>query len=200
MDGRPGGGHRKQAGRATYHLILETQQTMLTLVPERDLPSLDSIVSPPMNDPLELYKKFLQMEIVCEREGGIGLSAVQVGLPWKIFVVKSDGSVDFAPKGKYGYFINCEYEPTTNAQQIVSLEGCLSLRSPEGRLRHFQVERWSEIRVLGSRLTIIENQLSIIEFEKEIGLREQSVVFQHEIDHQRAVLISDRGQEVLLWR
>lgn len=171
----------------------------MNLVEVADLPKLEDIVEAPEDDLLRLYKTCLEMQEVCDREHGIGLSAIQVGLPWKLFIVKVGKDSQFASAGEYGYFLNCEYKAATEGR-VVSLEGCLSLRSPEGRLRHFQVERYADIELSGKWLYTIDNQLYVKCVNCVLGLKEQSVVFQHEIDHHRAVLISEIGKEIFIWR
>jgi len=147
-----------------------------------------------MDDPMELFKICREMEVLCEEENGIGLSAAQLGLPLKLFVMKSEG-FPLVPKGEYGYFVNCDYEEVTDGEQVVSLEGCLSVRSEDGQLRLFQVDRHTHIRINGN---IIEYDLELSAVDCEVGFNEQSVVLQHEIDHQRNVLISDIGKEIMI--
>ena len=72
----------------------------MKLVELEDLPKLEDIQDVPLDDPMKVYKLCQEMEAICERENGIGLSAVQVGIPWKLFIVKSDGSCPFFEKGK----------------------------------------------------------------------------------------------------
>lgn len=159
----------------------------------------DDIKEVPLHNPTLVYKTCLDMEAICEAADGIGLSAVQVGIPWKLFIVKSDGGCPFVTQNTYGYFVNCDYEPTTE-EQVVSLEGCLSVRSPEGQLRLFQVNRFTKIRLFGLRLLIDDyNKVSFSPIDTEIDFHQQGVVFQHEIDHHRRKLISDVGEEVFLW-
>jgi len=172
----------------------------MKLLMESDLPQVHSIVDVPLDNPAKILKTCLEMQIVCEANKGIGLSAVQVGVPWKLFIVKAAKRIPVIGKaGEYGYFLNCEYERTNESKTIVSLEGCLSIRSQDGQLRHFEVERSDTIKVTGKRL-LITDSIYIEDFVYTLGLAEQSVVFQHEIDHQRAVLISQIGKEVILWQ
>ena len=174
---------------------------MINIVPPEQIPKLDEIKEVPLETQenlLDAYKLCLQLEELCDKLGGEGIAAVQVGIPSKLFLVKSNGTHLFAPKGKYGYFINCAYEPTTNSKTVVSLEGCLSLRSPDGRLRRFQVERQSEITLRGQRLYIQNNKIMLKKLDIEI-IGEQAVVFQHEVEHCSAILISDIGKELVVW-
>lgn len=169
----------------------------MKLVDLDQLPKLEDIQDVPLDDPMKVYKICQQMEVVCDHENGIGLSAVQVGIPWKLFIVKSDGSCPFIEKGKYGYFANIHYEGT-GEERILSLEGCLSIRSDDGQLRFFQVARHNTVRMTGQRLKI-ENILIFEDIDLEVSAAEQGVVFQHEADHSLAVLISDIGKEVWIW-
>jgi peptide deformylase len=168
------------------------------IVPVGDIPL--ETVDVPLDDLVDVFRICLEMEMLCELHSGIGLAAAQVGIPWRLFIVKSDGTNPFVEKG-YGYFINCNYEPATDAQRVVSLEGCLSVRSEEGQLRHFQVERFNKIIIKGFRLYFdtILSDLKCESIDREVSLAEQGVVFQHENDHQFGRLISDHGIEVFLW-
>jgi peptide deformylase len=145
------------------------------------------------------------MEVCCDADQGIGLSAVQVGIPWRLFIIKGDGT-SLVPKGQYDYFVNCEYEPVTEEEQIVSVEGCLSVRSQEGQLRFFHVERHKSIRLYGYKLAynIDESgksrRLDFEKFDEELGSAEKGIVVQHELDHQRGILISDCGREIFIWK
>ena len=172
----------------------------LHIVSEAEIPGTSMITDVPCDNLLEVYKVCLQLEELCEKERGIGISAVQAGLPWKLFLVKSDGSLEYANKNKYGYFINCHYKNTTE-KRICSLEGCLSLRSDEGRLRQFQVERFTDIQLIGYQLILKKSYIVLekLEVEFDLSLVNQSIIFQHEIDHQNGILISNNGRELLLW-
>jgi peptide deformylase len=161
------------------------------------LPKREDIKDVPLDNPLEIFKICQEMEQVCERENGIGLSAVQVGIPLKLFIVKSNGSCPFIEEGKYGYFANTNYE-ATDEELIVSLEGCLSIRSQDGQLRFFQVNRHNRVRLWGKRL-FFDNDLFFEDIDLNISAAEEGVVFQHEIDHSSAILISDTGKEIFVW-
>ena len=161
------------------------------------IPSVDQITDAPLEEISKLYDVCLQMEALCDIRHGIGLSAVQVGIPWKLFVVKSDGSNPLVPKGEYGYFANCVYEEVTNTGRIASVEGCLSIRSQDGQLRFFQVERSKDIRLYGYKY--YKEKMCFEQIECQLGFSEQGVIFQHEIDHHLGTLISDIGKEIFIW-
>jgi len=172
----------------------------MKLVTVENIPQLADIKDVPTDNLLEVYKVCKQMEILCDIEQGIGLSAVQVGIPWKLFLVRLDAKSKFKPTGRYGYFLNCKYDILAE-DVVASLEGCLSLRSPEGRARIFQVKRCLKTRISGFQLIDI-NKLDIIEISQEMTLPQdnESIVFQHEIDHHFGKLISDSGnKELYIW-
>src|SRR5688572_16474358 len=112
----------------------------LSIVPVDKIPK--EIVDCPTDNLVQLYRTCLQMAMLCIKENGIGLSAVQVGIPWRLFVVR------YIDNGKdsFRFFLNSRYTPTTEDKEK-SLEGCLSLRDKWGELRHFQVDRYTNIKV-----------------------------------------------------
>jgi len=165
------------------------------------IPKISELEDVPLDEPINLYKTCKEMEMVCELQNGVGLSAVQVGIPWNLFIIKFDETSKIGNPGEYGYFINCKYNgittENTTEDKIVSLEGCLSIRSPDGQLRLFQVERYRMIEVIGLRLK--EPNLNIEKINLSIDSNNQGVVFQHEIDHAYDILITDIGKEIDIW-
>lgn len=162
------------------------------------IPNKDEIQDTPLDNLMKVYKVCLDMENICVKEGGIGLNAVQIGIPWKLFVVR------YFPNSKsecFRYYVNCDYIPLVdiNQKHLQSLEGCLSLKNSNGSSRQFIVERYPKIKITGKLLTA-ENKLVLedinmnIEDDKDLYL----VVFQHEIDHSYGVLISNIGKEIEL--
>lgn len=169
----------------------------MQIVEINKIPTLDKIQDVPMDNPIEVLKVCQNLQILCEKENGIGISAVQAGIPWKLFLIKGDGTCPFIKKNEYMYFVNCNYEDTIG-EKIISLEGCLSVRSPSGQLRSFRVERFKNIILKGYYLSI-EKGLDLKELSENVNALEQGIVFQHEIDHQKSILISDIGKEVFIW-
>jgi peptide deformylase len=140
------------------------------------------------DDLVYLWKLGLQMQEICEKEDGIGLSAVQVGIPINFFVI------DFYES--FRFFVNCEYQ-FLSENKIQGIEGCLSIKDTEGKIKHFQVERFEQVRITGKEL--IPDTMSLV----DVDLTPKDyygVVFQHEIDHSFGILISDIGKEVYLWK
>lgn len=153
------------------------------------IPKVDDITETPVSDLVELYKVANRMSAVCEENKGVGMSAVQVSIPWKFFIVRHED-------GAFRFYVDCEYEPLVE-EKNPSMEGCLSLRGSEGELRMFQVDRYKKVRVVGKEL-VAEDAPVLKEFDKEIeGF--YGVVFQHEIDHHNGILISEIGSEKQIW-
>ena len=158
----------------------------LSIVPEQEIPN-GGIV--PTDNLLDIFRLIVQMEQICTEKNGIGLSAVQLGIPLNVFIVqRNDG---------YEYYLNCEYEGI--GEKTSSIEGCLSLRDKEGKLRRFEVQRFSSVKIKGQQLKVSGDpalQIKNID-QEEHGL--YAVVFQHEIDHAHQILISDIGKEVEIY-
>ena len=132
-----------------------------------------------------LLSIFQGLKEVCNRHKGVGISAVQVGLPLPIFIAKIEKS--------WRYFLNCKYESLEHATEQISLEGCLSLNKPDGSMRRFHVLRWDKVLVTGQEFVF--DQAVVEDFAEEFK-NFNAVVMQHEIDHQEDILISDIGKEV----
>lgn len=142
----------------------------------------------PINDLLSVFRLITKMEKICTDNGGIGLSAVQVGVPWKLFIVNRNN--------KYEYYLNCEYVGVGDKSK--SIESCLSLRNESGDFRRFELDRFPAVLVTGQQLKISDSPSLLVEkfFQLEQGLI--GVVFQHEIDHffGREKMIDKIGKEI----
>jgi peptide deformylase len=168
---------------------------MLKVVPANKIPAKADIIDTPTENLVHLYKTCQQMYEVCWQLNGIGLSAVQVGIPWRLCVV-------MLKSGKFRNIVNAYYAPTEDSEDITSLEGCLSLKTKKGALRHFEVKRCSKIVVVGKELKEENGQLVLVDFEETMSVDDgrDAIVFQHEIDHHLSILISDIGKEIQLTR
>lgn len=164
---------------------------MKILIPSK-MPS--QVSEAPVDDLGKLYKTFQDMRETCTASNGKGLSAVQVGIPWNLFVVADLPESLRVGGDPFGYFLNCSYSPSGD-REVGSIEGCLSLLDKNGQVRRFRLDRKYSIKVVGKRMV---NQ-DIIDFEEVLDITRDAIVFQHEIDHQNGILISDLGQEVFLW-
>lgn len=166
---------------------------MLKIVPVKNIPAKSDITDAPTENLMHLYKTCQQMYEVCRQSNGIGLAAVQVGIPWKLCVIMLES-------GKFRNIVNASYKPKDGSGVVVSVEGCLSLRTHRGGLRHFEVPRYSEIVVTGKELKEENGRLMLVDFEETMKVSDgrTAIVFQHEIDHQMSILISDIGKEIQL--
>jgi len=156
----------------------------MKIVPVESIPK--KIEDTPLNNLNKIFITGKKMESLCVEKNGIGLSACQVGIPWKFFIYKEDK--------KFHYMVNCDYA-CLNDEKFIGLEGCLSLLDSNGNSRRFRVPRYKEIEVSGHEL-IFDEKLCIAEIKKSFKFALESVILKHEIDHQKGILISDIGQEV----
>lgn len=142
----------------------------------------------PCDNLVEVYSTGQKMEKICKENNGVGLAAAQVGIPWKFFVYEDQSS------NKFNYMIDCEYFPISE-EKYLSIEGCLSIKTNDNKMRHFKVMRFKEIKVIGK---ILEDgdKLEIKNFEKIYKNNLECTIIQHEIDHQDDILISDIGEEI----
>jgi len=162
---------------------------MMNIAKLDEIPKAEKIVDTPIDDLLSVYKVCQEMDEVCTNEEGIGLSAVQVGIPWRLFILKNSS-------GNFESFVNCRYEPVVSEGKSASVEGCLSLK-PNGKLRRFRLERWNKIRLVGHVLFVDhKGKLNLKKIDYETQPDIYNIVYQHEIDHQKGILISDLGEEI----
>jgi len=176
----------------------------MKIVPVDRIPKKDDVIDAPVDDLMKLYKTCKEMEELCTAERGVGLSAVQVGIPWRLFVIDRtllqhhvNRARSVSKKAhKYDYLVNCEYESATEGK-IDSVEGCLSLKAEDGDLRNFKLERFEKVKITGQKLLVMENPI-LTSFNETLG-GFSGVVYQHEIDHHRGILISDIGEETHVW-
>lgn len=163
----------------------------MDIVPVEKIPVAENV---PLDKPMEIFKICLEMQQICADKQGLGISATQVGLPLKLFLVLHPD--------RFRYYVNCFYTPKGKEKISKSLEGCLSL---PGRFFEIENHRWEKIRVEGYELVIEERQPVFKEIDKFFDSKPEianSIVFQHEIDHQlgKEGLISEipSAREVIL--
>ena len=168
----------------------DNDQTIPKIVPVDQIPKAGSADK----SPVELYKIFSTLEVLCKLRKGIGLHAVQVGLPWNMYVVRKSAEMPF------GYYLNCKYSPVDD-EKVSSFEGCLSLTNPDGSSRWFKVDRFKKIRVEGQQL-YVDGRIRIDAVDMVLSAEEDGILcvaHQHEISHGEGVLISDIGEEQHIW-
>lgn len=145
------------------------------LIPEND-PLLFKATIPfdfanPPIDPMELHEN-LKASVV--QYNGLGLSANQVGLPWRVFIMGDPGTPEtlttfFNPKVVY-----------KGGETSYSDEGCLSF---PGLI--LKVKRHNEVRVRFQRPN------GIVETQVLKGMTARIV--QHEIDHLDGIVFKKRA-------
>ena len=116
-------------------------------------------------------------------ESAIGLAAIQIGLPDRVFVTKlkkdhHEWKNPYIEEYEIIEWINPqieEYEKET----IISDEGCLSI--PD-----------KKVKVQRNRQITVSTQASIKDRKKFVLLDEEAVIFQHEFDHLNGILIIDK--------
>lgn len=137
---------------------------------------------------ISIAKLCILMENICLKNNGIGLSAVQIGIPFNVFVAKINSK-----DSNFFYFVDCQYEGVGDKQS--SIEGCLSILDKNKKTRIFKLERYKAIKVNGYLLNL-KPELSFYKFNNMEFSGYFCNILQHEIDHASNVLISDIGKEM----
>ena len=162
----------------------------LKIVDSYLIPSIDVIEDFDLENLQFLIKLSVSMQILCIASQGIGLSAVQCGVPYKVFIASDDGI-------HFRTFANCTY--TGISEKMDSLEGCLSLKDINGNLRRFILPRFPKVLVQGYEI-FTNNPINPIKQIEEEFSGIFGVVLQHEIDHHEDKLICDLGKEVEVYK
>jgi len=155
----------------------------LNLVALHEIPKAQDV---PLENLMDIFRLCTKMEVICDKNDGIGLSAVQIGIPWKLFVIKRNRN--------YEYYVNCDYEGIGEKQK--SLEGCLSIKNDKNEIRRFEVDRFANAKITGKQLIISGMPSLILQDVDRVEKDLYAVVFQHEIDHSKDILISSIGREI----
>lgn len=155
----------------------------LNLVALHEIPKAQDV---PLENLMDIFRLCTKMEVICDNNDGIGLSAVQIGIPWKLFVIKRNRN--------YEYYVNCDYEGIGEKQK--SLEGCLSIKNDKNEIRRFEVDRFANAKITGKQLIISGMPSLILQDVDRVEKDLYAVVFQHEIDHSKDILISSIGREI----
>lgn len=166
------------------------QQGQLKIVPVDLIPKKQEIKSGLDQKLIHIAKLSLLMQNICLQEDGVGLSAVQVGMPFKIFIAK-----DYNRSNEFFTFVDCEYIGLN--KKIPSIEGCLSLKNKNNKTKRYKLERYQKIIAKGYFFNF-ESNFSLVPFEKEYEGFFSSIL-QHEIDHHNGILISDIGKELEIY-
>ncbi len=133
------------------------------------------------------FIEFLKiMAKVMDDYDGIGLSAIQLGVPKKVFIIKKDFEKEGFDKNdslsEVIVYINPQILDYSQEKEE-GWEGCLSIPNIE-----CLVERSKRIKV--KYLDVYGNEI----IEELDQLR--AIVFQHEYDHTQGILIIDKAKEI----
>lgn len=113
--------------------------------------------------------------------GLVGLSANQVGITKRLFIVNVNAYEEKTPE--FAVFVNPKVKPIQKHGKSWGWERCGSI---SGWM--FLVERWNRVEVSGQ--TIAGEPILPIELDKTLG-----IIFQHEQNHLNGILISDKARE-----
>ncbi len=137
------------------------------------------------------FKKFSSKEItrlinhmkkMMEKANGIGLSANQIGLPYKVFIAKPPKLPNSKVQPKFYAIFNPKIEKTIG-KKIYLEEGCLSVPNVFG-----EAPRYEQIVISG-----------FDRYGKPIKIKAWGIlahIFQHEIDHLNGKLFIDSAKNL----
>lgn len=129
-----------------------------------NMPQQDFDFENPPCDPIELTKKLHECMV---RYDGLGLSACQVGLPYRVFVIRADNDEPFA-------FFNPKI--VSESENLISMkEGCLSFP-----LLYMNVKRPDFVRIR------YQNEKGETTTDKFSGMTGRVVL--HEYDHMQGTV------------
>jgi peptide deformylase len=138
----------------------------------------------------ELTTLIADMSEALDREAdGVALAAPQVGVPWRLFIVRTDRTLITEPKGteprppQVDVYINPDIIRHSRKKQELD-EGCLSVRGKYGTTKRAE------------RATVRARRVDGTKFERGAGgLLAQ--IFQHEVDHLNGILFIDHATHLL---
>lgn len=157
-----------------YQLIEEASQVLRTPPPEFDFEN-------PPEDPAEITKNLAE---AMEKFGGLGLSANQVGLPYRLFVMRTMHEGD--EESKVLPYFNPKLTRVSQETDLMK-EGCLSF--PD---LYLMIKRSKEIEFKYQNADGEEKVLHLT------GLGARCV--QHECDHLNGILFLQRASRLKLER
>ena len=152
-----------------YELIQEASNVLRNPTTEFDFEN-------PPEDPKEIEKNMAE---AMEKFGGLGLSANQVGLSYRMFVMKT------ADKGTVGFF-NPKISRASQETEMMK-EGCLS---------------FPDLYLMIKRAKTIEFEYQDVEGEKHTLILEGmgARVVQHELDHLNGIVFLQRASRLKIER
>lgn len=150
--------------------------------------------------PEELFGSTKLVRIISDMEAaldgqpeGVALAAPQIGVPYRIFIVRKDraisppppaeGAARAEPKSEIETYINPEIVKTSRRRAKMD-EGCLSVKGVYGTTKRHE------------RVTIRARRADGAPFESGRG-GIMAQIFEHEIDHLNGVLFIDHAERLL---
>ena len=157
-----------------YKLIEEASKVLRTPPPEFDFEN-------PPEDPKEIAKNLSE---AMDKFGGLGLSANQVGLPYRLFIMKTMHEGDKEPEN-VAYF-NPELTRVSQETELMK-EGCLS---------------FPDIFLMIKRSKTIEFKYQDVDGKEQTAVLEGvgARCVQHEIDHLNGILFLQRASKLKIER
>ncbi len=144
----------------------------------------------------ELAKLIADMTEALDRElEGVALAAPQVGVSYRLFIVRKDRTLPLPPEGPEGtplppppaaeieVYINPEIVKTSRKRAKAD-EGCLSVRGIYGTTNRHE------------RVTVRARRADGSRFERGAG-GIMAQIFEHEIDHLNGVLFIDHAEHLI---
>jgi len=120
---------------------------------------------------------------------GVAIAAPQIGIPYRIFLVRYDRTILPTPDGEpdhatdIGVYINPEFVKSSR-RRLEMDEGCLSVRGIYGKTQRHE------------RATVRARDVDGVSFERGGGgLLAQ--IFQHETDHLNGILFIDHATDLV---
>ena len=158
---------------------MSKEKRILQMVPPND-PRLLSKIAPYSDDDLKLHD-FKDRKELCDamydtmkKYGGIGLSANQVGLPYRMFVMGGHPQIDL---GRTRYCFNPEVLDMSK-EMVMMKEGCLSFPFIFVAIKR---PKWIEVQYTDEEG----------EIKKEHMHGMNSRIFQHENEHMNGLIFKD---------
>lgn len=124
----------------------------------------------------EIAKQLL--EEVKNHPDAVGLAAIQIGIPKRVFIARRDFGLPFET------WVNPILELDKEAGEIEYIEGCLSFPGQQ-----VATHRSRQVKIFHQDIdTFVEKE------DKIFGI--EAVVLQHEYDHLEGILMFDRGERL----
>lgn len=121
----------------------------------------------------EIKKLIAEMRKELKQANGIGLAAVQIGVPKQVILVEVEGTAHA--------FLNAKIT-RKSWKKIAVEEGCLSVPGQNGYVKRSANLKIAALDENGKKITLATSGLT-------------SIIFQHEIDHTNGILFIDK-----LWK